>query len=266
MPASSSPSRGLFAAERVNRIRNIQSSEFYSRLVMRPLSTLALIFCADWRWLTPNGVTTLANLFKLWGAAFIAYDHHTYGVSGAIILQIGTLLDHMDGMLARYRGQGSAFGAFYDKASDAVTWLAITGALGWAAYKDTGDVWLPIGAIASAYMLLVIGYMKWIVAAASRRTVAPAALKPPVRTRAQWVGWFFSSLARAAMFEEIDLFFWIGLGLVIDQLELTILLLVVSQSVQLVIMCIKRGMQMLALDAEAAKAKAATSPQRAAAA
>ncbi|HVK86977.1 MAG TPA: CDP-alcohol phosphatidyltransferase family protein [Kofleriaceae bacterium] len=259
MPASltaTAPASRLLDPQRLRRIRNIQSAEFYSRLVMRPLSTLVLIFVADWKWLTPNLVTTFANVFKLAGAALIAFNHQDHGVLGAIVLQIGTLFDHIDGMLARYRGAGSVFGAFYDKASDAVTWLVISGALGWAAYKDTGDVWLPIGAVASAYMLLVIGYMKWIVAAASRRTPAPAAQEPPSRTPAQWAGWFVSSLARAAMFEEIDLFFWIGLGLVLDELPFTILLLVVSQAVQLVIMCIKRALQMRAIDAEAAAATA----------
>lgn len=257
MPASSAasaPSSRLLDPQRLRRIRNIQSSEFYSRLVMRPLSTLVLIFVADWRWLTPNLVTTFANVFKLAGAALIAQDHHAHGIAGVILLQVGTLLDHIDGMLARYRGKGSVFGAFYDKASDAVTWLVISAAIGWAAYKDTGDVWLPIGAIASAYMLLVLGYMKWIVAAASRRTPAPLAQEPPQRTPAQWAGWFASSLARAALFEEIDLFFWIGLGIVLDELPLTILVLVISQAAQLVIMCIKRAMQMRAIDAEAAAA------------
>jgi phosphatidylglycerophosphate synthase len=259
VPASTTPptSSRLLDPARLRRIRNIQSSEFYSRLVMRPLSTLILIFVADWRWLSPNLVTTFANVFKVWGAALIAFDHHSHALAGAIILQIGTLFDHIDGMLARYRGKGSVFGAFDDKASDAVTWLVITVALGWAAYKDTGDVWLPIGAVASAYMLLVLGYMKWIVAAAARRTPAPPAQEPPSRTPAQWAAGFGSSVARAAMFEEIDLFFWIGLGLVIDELPWTILLLVVSQAVQLVIMCVKRGLQVQAIDREAATQRAA---------
>ena len=50
------------------------------------------------------------------------------------------------------------------------------------------------------------------------------------------------------MFEEVDLFFWIGLGLVVNQLELLCWLLVVSQGVQLIIMIIKRALQARALD------------------
>lgn len=259
-PAPSSPSsieeaapRRWLDRERLKRIRNFQSSEFYSRLVMRPLSVLIMLVVADWKWLTPNIVTSVANVFKLAGAALLVLDHREYALSAAIILQVGVLFDHVDGQLARYRKTGSTFGAFYDKVSDAVTWLVISGALGWAAYLETGSVWMPIGALAAAYLLLVMGYMKWIVAAAAQRTPATPPVDPPSRTPRQWVGWFFSSLGRAAYFEEIDLFFWIGLGLLLDQLPFTILLLVVSQGVQLAYMCVKRGMQMQQLDAARAR-------------
>lgn len=252
-------------AARLRRIRNWQSSEFYARLVMRPLTIAVLWFAGDWRWLTPNRVTTMANAAKLLGAALLVVDHRAYGVPAAIVLQLGLLLDHLDGTLARYRGVTTTFGAFYDKVSDAMTWLAITGAVGWAAYKDSGDARLPIAAVASAYALLVLGYMKWIVAAeqqkldwlearlhpAQRRLAAMVVEGPPSRTPRQWAGWFVSSLLRVVMFEEVDLFFWIGLGIVIGRLDLLCWLLVVSQCVQLVIMVIKRALQAHALDTAA---------------
>src|SRR5215213_5748073 len=117
--------------DRLRRIRNWQSSEFYARLVMRPLSILVMLVVADWRWLTPNLVTSLANLAKLGGAALLVVDHHDHAVLAAILIQVGLLLDHLDGTLARYRRCGTTFGAFYDKVSDALTWLAITSAVGY---------------------------------------------------------------------------------------------------------------------------------------
>jgi phosphatidylglycerophosphate synthase len=239
--------------DRLRRIRNWQSSEFYARLVMRPLSILIMLVVADWKWLTPNVVTTLANVAKLVGAVLIVIDHHEHVIAAAILLQVGLLLDHLDGTIARYRGEGTTLGAFYDKVSDAVTWLAICGAIGWAAYRDHGDVLLPIMALASAYALLVLGYMKWIVAAATavarRSPVVKPAQEPPTRTAKQWAVWFVSSLGRAFLFEEVDLFFWIGLGLVLNRLDLTVWLLAVSQLVQLVIMLVKRTLEARALDA-----------------
>jgi phosphatidylglycerophosphate synthase len=254
--------RDQLATTRLRRIRNWQSSEFYARLVMRPLTILILLLIGDWRWLTPNRVTSLANAAKLLGAALLVIDHHDHGVAAAIWIQVGLLLDHLDGTLARYRGTTTTFGAFYDKVSDAVTWLAITGAVGWAAYRDSGDARLPLAAVASAYALLVLGYMKWIVVAEQKkldwlesriapRPVIQAPEGPPSRTARQWVRWFGSSLLRIVLFEEVDLFFWIGLGIVADRLDLLCWLLVVSQGVQLVIMMIKRALQARALDSAA---------------
>ncbi|CAN5914124.1 hypothetical protein BH11MYX3_BH11MYX3_12830 [soil metagenome] len=252
MPASQLaeplPSRPAFSG-RLRRIRNIQSSEFYSRLVMRPLSILMMLVVADWKWVTPNRVTSAANVSKLIGAMYLVVDHEAYLWHAVIWLQVGCLLDHLDGTLARYRGAGSAFGAFYDKVSDAVTWIVISGAVGWAAYKDTGDIRMPMLAMAAAYALLVLGYMKWIVMAAHRRSPATAPADPPMRTPMQWAGWFCSSLVRAFAFEEIDLFFWIGVGLVVGRMDLLVWLLAISQASQLLVMMIKRGLQMRMIDA-----------------
>jgi phosphatidylglycerophosphate synthase len=260
--------------DRLKRIRNWQSSEFYARLVMRPLAILVMLVVADWRWLTPNLVTTLGNAAKLAGAVLLVLDYREHAVAAAIAIQVGLLLDHLDGTIARYRDCGTTFGAFYDKVSDAVTWLAITGAIGWAAYLDTGDAKLPIAAVASAYALLVLGYMKWIVVAEQKKAdwldamrmrdralrarlaeagAAPVMHEPPVRTARQWIAWFASSIGRGFMFEEVDLFFWIGLGLVTRELSLLCWLLVVSQVVQLVIMVVKRALQARALDVTRAR-------------
>jgi phosphatidylglycerophosphate synthase len=249
--------------DRLRRIRNWQSSEFYARLVMRPLTILVMLVVADWRWLTPNLVTTGANLTKLTGAVLLVVNHRDHGLLAALFIQVGLLLDHLDGTLARYRESGTTFGAFYDKVSDAVTWLAITCAVGWAAYHDYHDVKLPIMAVASAYALLVMGYMKWIVVAeqkkldwlearaqpAVRRSLAQPSMSPPARSPVQWARWFASSILRIVMFEEVDLFFWIGLGLVLDRLDWVCWLLAFSQGAQLASMLIKRGLQARALDA-----------------
>lgn len=249
VPAAALPERRpLVDKARLRRIRNIQSSEFYSRLVMRPLSILLMLACADWTWLTPNLVTTLANVTKIAGAIALVIDHHEHAVLAVVLLQVGCLLDHLDGTLARYRQTGSAFGAFYDKVSDAVTWIVISGAVGWAAYKDTHDIAMPMLAMAAAYALLILGYMKWIVMAANHRSPATPPVDPPSRTPLQWVGWFLGSLLRAGMFEEIDLFFWIGVGVLTGRLDLLVYALAISQAAQLLIMMIKRGLQMRAID------------------
>jgi phosphatidylglycerophosphate synthase len=249
--------------ERLRRLRNWQSTEFYSRLVMRPLSILILLVAGDWRWLTPNLVTTFANITKLAGAALVAIDHREYAISANVLLQVGLLFDHLDGTLARYRRTGSTLGAFYDKVSDAITWGLICGVIGWAAYRDSGNVWLPIAAIGSAYALLVLGYMKWIVVAEQRKAVstedAPRSQvvhEAPSRTPREWAMWFGSSLVRVFAFEEVDLFFWIGIALIVDRLDLLIWMLAITQGAQMVIMVIKRGLEARALDVARKRAAA----------
>src|SRR5262245_149658 len=98
------PGSSASARDRLRRIRNWQSSEFYARLVMRPLTILVMLVVGDCRILTPNRVTTLANAAKLLGAALLVIDHREHAIGAAIWIQIGLLLDHLDGTLARYRG------------------------------------------------------------------------------------------------------------------------------------------------------------------
>jgi phosphatidylglycerophosphate synthase len=237
---------------RLRRIRNVQSAEFYSRLVMRPLAILIMLVVADWKWLTPNRVTAAASLAKVAGAALIAIDHHEHALLGAALLQLGLVFDHLDGTLARYRGCGSTLGSFYDKVSDAITWLFITGALGFAAYRDTGNVWLPIAALTSAYALLVRGYMKWLLAAERGRvephTAAPSVHEPPTRTAREWAVWLASSLSRALWFDELDLFLWVGIGVVIGRLDLVIWLLVATQLPGALVMIARRAREARAID------------------
>ena len=249
----------MFAPERIKKIRNWQSQEFYARLVMRPLAIVMMLFVADWKWVTPNLVTTAANLAKLVGTALIVMDHQDHALAAAIWIQVGLLLDHLDGTIARYRACGTTFGSFYDKVSDAVTWMLITGAVGWAAYQETHDVVLPIAALVSAYALLTRGYMKWLMTAEQRKQVVAAAPseakahEPPSRTAMEWGLWFASSLGRALAFEEVDLFFWVGLGLVLHELELLVWLLAVSQVIGALIMIGARALEARSMDLSRAR-------------
>jgi phosphatidylglycerophosphate synthase len=170
---------------RVRRIRNWQSHELYARLVMRPLAILVMLVIADWPWVTPNLLTTLANLCKLSAAGLVLSGHL---VAGALLLQVGLLLDHLDGTLARYRGTSSSFGSYYDKVSDAFTWFPMHMAVGWLAYRQTGDALMLVLAAVGAYGLLVMGYTKWVLAAESERLAweeAGAAADPGAVVRAR---------------------------------------------------------------------------------
>ncbi len=251
--------------ERLQRIRNFQSDDWYPALVVRPLTILVMLVIADWRFLTPNRLTTLANVFKLAAAALIVPGWAAeLGIASApatiaavILLQLGILFDHLDGTMARYRRTFTTFGSFYDKSSDIITWFAICIAIGWRGYGEDRDALLIILATASAAFLSVRGYMKWLgvaeseklrwfeaaadpTAAIARRTAPPRIAEPPERTPADWLRWFLRTSVQFYRFEEMDLFFWVGVGLLSDRVDLLCWMLFLSQLVGFVAMVIKR--------------------------
>ena len=247
-------------AEKLRRVRNWQSSEFYAALVIRPIAIGIMLVIADWKWVMDINVWgvihgTLATLAKLGAIATILTR---MPVSAAVLLQLGLLLDHLDGTLARYRGTGSSLGSFYDKVSDLYTWLGITTAIGWIAYEDTGRVELLMLSSLSALGQYATGYMKWLtvteelrikwrrakadpVAAVERETRPAGPSLPPTRTGADWAKFILSRLSRIVLFEEVDLFMWVGLALVLDRLEWVIWALAVSQALQVLITTVWRA-------------------------
>jgi phosphatidylglycerophosphate synthase len=230
--------------ERLRRIRNHQSEDWYPAIVIRPLTILVMLAIADWKFLTPNRLTTLGNLAKVAGAWLILSPPHWIWV--VVLLHLGALFDHLDGTVARYRRTFSKLGSFYDKVSDMVTWWLVVLALGWQAYRQTGEASFIVLATSAATALNVRSYMKWLAQAESERVrwlearADPAAAVaqrtkpisipgPPERTRREWVRWFLSRLSRVYQFEEMDLWFWLSVALLIDRLTWGVWLLFVTQ-------------------------------------
>ncbi len=248
---------------RLDRLRNFQSSEWYAALVIRPLTIAVLYPFADARWLTPNRCTTVGNLAKLAAAVLILTPRWWW--LAAILLQVGVLFDHLDGTLARYRRAFTKLGSFYDKVSDMITWSAIVGAAGWQAMQQEAEPYYLALALASVVGMNVCGYMKWLAvaeaervrwfearldpsAAIAARTRPIAVAPPPVRTRGEWLRWGFTMASRVWKFEEVDLWFWLGLALVIDQLPLVVWVLAVTQVAQMLIMLFIRTREVVRID------------------
>jgi phosphatidylglycerophosphate synthase len=249
--------------ERLQRIRNFQSQDFYPALVMRPITIAVMLVIADWKFLTPNRLTTAANLFKL-GGAWMILDPAQWMLA-ALLLQLGLLFDHLDGTLARYRRTFTKLGSFYDKVSDIVLWGVVMMAAGWQVYEATGQGLYLLLASGSVIALNVCGYMKWLVHAETERVrwlearreparviarqTAPIVIPPPPqRTPREWWVWFWSRFGRIWIFDEMDLWLWLGLALVIGRLDWGLWLMVVSQGVNMIVMFIKRTLQVMDAD------------------
>jgi phosphatidylglycerophosphate synthase len=245
--------------ERLQRIRNFQSEDWYPALIIRPLTIGVMLIVADWRILTPNRVTTLANLAKLIGTWLILDPSHW--VLAAIVLQVGLLLDHVDGTLARYRRTFTKLGSFYDKVSDLISWALLVMTVGWAQTKLTGEAKWLLFAAAAITALNCRSYMKWLAQAetervrwlearpdpagtVAKRTAPIVIAPPPVRTRRDWAIWLLRKLGAVFVFEEMDLWFWLGLGLVIRRLDLVLWLFAITQVAGMLAMVVVRAVAM----------------------
>ncbi|MBA2545008.1 MAG: CDP-alcohol phosphatidyltransferase family protein [Deltaproteobacteria bacterium] len=245
---------------RLRRIRNYQNTEFFPALFLRPASILITIVIGDWAWVTPNRVTLFATLLKFAAAGMFLVDDRCWLVGGAITLLLGAVFDHVDGTLARYRKTPSNLGFFYDTVSDAVTWFTTLAALGWTAYQRTDCVHLIVVAGAGAYALMVNGYTRSVVETATERAKAKAAAAaapdlfreegapPPERTQAEWLAWVGRCVGQIWKFQEMDLFFWVTVFVVIDRLPELLWLVAITQVAALAIRFFLRSFEMARFD------------------
>ena len=107
------------------------------RLSMRITRTLAGRSLA----ITPNHVTIVAIVIGLVAAWLASRGEYGAFVIGGVLLQINSVLDSVDGELARLRYQFSKAGQWLDNLADDVVDNAFIAACGWA----LGGVWMWLG-------------------------------------------------------------------------------------------------------------------------
>jgi phosphatidylglycerophosphate synthase len=112
-----------------------------NRAVNRPLAGLLVRALYATR-VTPNQVTLAAFVIGLAGALFFLGGRPWAFAVGGVLVQLSSIVDCADGMLARARGQTSEFGATLDLLLDRLNefFLMIACALGYFFYSRKG--WL----------------------------------------------------------------------------------------------------------------------------
>ncbi len=75
--------------------------------------------------LTPNQVTAASAALAVAASAAFASGLWPFLVLGGLLLQVSFVLDCLDGQLARHRGTGSRFGAWFDYMSDCLEDIVI---------------------------------------------------------------------------------------------------------------------------------------------
>ncbi len=224
--------------ERFYKLRNFQSKDFWAMVFARPLTILFLFPIIEKKWITPNRVTVASVLVKLVGIYLIAFKMSwSAGLWGAFCINLGLIFDNMDGTIARYRGCGTYFGYFFDKATDAVTLVLLFWAMGWRAYLSTNDLWsliLPHIGIIGAF---IANYSKWVSEVvflnlnlkemtsdkeklfnwALAKTAPSRGSTPPERNLFDWIKWLASAFLSIFLFNEVDIYFWCALALITEK-------------------------------------------------
>jgi CDP-diacylglycerol--glycerol-3-phosphate 3-phosphatidyltransferase len=134
-------------AERVKRTYTDEARRLASRS-MRGLEATSV---------TPDALTVAGVLLCIVGAVVVYFEYASAWLflAGAALFVVGSVLDILDGALARRRGTGTPFGAFLDSTVDRVGEGFMLGAIGLVLVRD-GSEWgvaLTFAAIAGSFLV-----------------------------------------------------------------------------------------------------------------
>jgi CDP-diacylglycerol--glycerol-3-phosphate 3-phosphatidyltransferase len=106
---------------------------------------------------TPNALTIAGVGLCIAGAVVVYFEYRSEWLflAGAALFVVGSILDILDGALARRRGTGTPFGAFLDSTVDRVGEGFMLGAIGVVLMRD-GSEWgvaLAFAAIAGSFLV-----------------------------------------------------------------------------------------------------------------
>jgi choline kinase/phosphatidylglycerophosphate synthase len=139
-----------------------------SRLLNRPVSTRLSMALASLR-PSPDLISVVALLFAVVAAGLLAAGA---GIAGALLVHLGSIVDGMDGELARLQLRARPFGAFLDGIVDRLADAVIVAGLGvWALDGSAGAtaMWLTVAAATGS-----------ILSMASKDRIAALGLRRPV--------------------------------------------------------------------------------------
>jgi archaetidylinositol phosphate synthase len=148
-------------------------SEVIMRLI-QPVANAGVRLLSSWR-VNPLAVVTTHAICGFL-AAFIIATQPAYGglIVAALLLQLKTLLDNMDGGLARATGQVTLMGRYFDTGMDFFVNIAL-----FAALSQHGPAWLSLLAFALLTLLLSLDFNAERLYRQERQSDAPEA-SPPI--------------------------------------------------------------------------------------
>lgn len=232
---SSPPRRAVLAgrarwARLGEGLRAARDPAFWGLVVARPIARALLFPIAEVRWLTPNLITAVSVACCAGAAALIA----TATATAVAITLVGlrSVLDSMDGQLARYRAAGSQLGSYVDKVSDQFCWAAFYGALAVRAFTATGSRAMLLLPLAAGLWCALSSTALWLARSLVPSTPAYGGAVPSPWLRSLW---------RIVLFEEPDFYLWIALAVVTARFDIFVPLIAAGHAARGLVLVLARA-------------------------
>jgi CDP-diacylglycerol--glycerol-3-phosphate 3-phosphatidyltransferase len=107
---------------------------------------------------TPNALTAAGVLLCALASVLVYFEYRSellFFWAGAVVFVIGSILDILDGALARAGGKTTPFGAFVDSTTDRISEAFMLGAIALVLTRDGSElgVGLTVAAIAGSFLV-----------------------------------------------------------------------------------------------------------------
>ena len=144
-------------------MKNRQAKDWWSATFGDPISWIILGLIGDIKWITPIRITWLSFLCKIIPTGLIIHSERHYIIIGVLLLQVGQVLDSMDGNLARYRNIATLRGGFLDRILDGLGFVFVMSSFSWYVYQNYNESYYLIARTNAAFYLVVC-YSYWTTA------------------------------------------------------------------------------------------------------
>ena len=211
-------------------LRAARDPAFWGLVIARPAARVLLFPLAEQRWLTPNLVTAVSVACCVGAAALIATGTAT--VLAIALVFARSVLDSMDGQLARYQEAGSQLGSFVDKVSDQFCWGMLYAALALRAFDATGSRAMLLLPLVAGLWFALSSTALWLA-----RALAPPAASAAGAPPAPWA----RSLWRIVLFEEPDFYLWISLAVITARFDIFVPLIAAGHAARGLVLALARA-------------------------
>ena len=205
---------------RYKAMKNRQAKDWWSTTFGDPISWIILGFIGDIKWITPIGITWLSFLCKIIPAGMLIHSERHFIVIGVILLQMGQVLDSMDGNLARYRNNTTLRGGFLARILDGIGFVFVMFSFSCFTYQSCNNAYyLDIGPMASAFYLIIC-YSYWTTAYHEQKYIGKTnKVRPGGNAKSiqhiSTLKYIFRGQKKIFSFKQADFYFWIGFGIIL---------------------------------------------------